>query len=1224
MQVLESGNACEHFRQSRQCNRDMIQEVSPAVLVTELSVGPECLHQPLHSAQIEGRHELGFLPCAGAVQSAEVMCEQFVPLGLRERHVRIEQQRHEVVLSEAGAKTLKVDETNLAVANHYILTLKIAVNETARQRGEMLRDFPEPCAVYVVVHIVSGQAEMARKAVLQEIVLLPLVKRGVEFWLKFRTVRAGVGPGVEYQRLVERALVECATLEPRRIAESPQVQLTGVFHEYHPVFATVEENAWNADSDGFEKVPNFHVVAVLRAFLGVVNENVRFPAGFDPPEFPTGTAFLNCFDKYCHDSKWPVAGSRAMTNAAGLENPDALLYCTATFGVYLMPMIIRAISFACACSIVAAADRTIAESAASFVLADAELTMELVASEPLVESPCAMAFDERGRIFIAENRGYPNTAAPAQGRIALLSDSDGDGRMDRRTTFADGLTFPNGVLPWRGGVIVTCAPDVLFLKDTNDDGVADERRVLLTGFATTGSTQLRVNCPTLGPDGWVYFAAGLSGGEVNGVKMTGDLRWNPDSGAVESVAGRSQYGMSFDAYGNRFICMNRVQAQHVVLDPKWLRRNPQLVFSDTVQNCPELIPNTLMRSTGGAARLYPLSANITTADSHQGFFSAACAVHVWRGGSLPARYDGHVFSCDPTANVVHLDRLESAGGTFSATPFFEKKEFLASRDDWFRPVFLSAGPDGALYICDMTRKVIEHPDYLPEEVRKRTDFETGKSLGRIWRVKGKEKPRKHALAEDLFAKARAGKLDAAAMNEAWNSGDARQRALVLRLWLENRNARDWMPDPSVLAQEPDAAVRFWAALALGEIPEGAPALGVIAAKDAGDRWTRVAVLSSIAGREAEFLGSFFESTEKVGEGTCEVLRMVGHSFPNLTVFEKGDLLLNPGFGLDGLGAAMSSLVLGSLERSGGRFDSTTTSDWLRGMLKGIDAAALDSARPHYERLAFVRLIARQPWPDASPALLALASGGTGELRDATVRALAGFAQPEVAKAVLAPGVWFAASPSHRELLLAELFGNNAHHAGVLDAVEEGRLPASAVNSARRAILLKNKDLRERAEKLLGTGAAPDRQKAFESAKAALALKADAKRGAELFSNACAICHRLEREGHAVGPDLFDIRGQTKENILFHIIVPDAEIAPAFAAYLVTTKDGRTLSGIIASETPMSLTLRGPLAQETVLLRADVTKLDALPTSLMPTGLEQGMSPQDIADLLGFLKGEAAR
>ena len=875
----------------------------------------------------------------------------------------------------------------------------------------------------------------------------------------------------------------------------------------------------------------------------------------------------------------------------------------------------RIFLLACALSLSCFAD------ADKMVLADAELRVELVAAEPLVESPCAMAFDDAGRVFVAENRGYPNTSEPPQGRIALLSDSDGDGRLDKRTTFADGLTFPNGVLPWRGGVIVTCAPDVLFLKDTDADGIADERRVLLTGFATTGSTQLRVNCPTLGPDGWIYFAAGLSGGEVSGVKMTGDLRWNPDSGAVENVAGRSQYGMSFDAFGRRFICMNRVQAQHVVLDPRWLRRNPQLAFSDSVQNCPELVPNTLMRSTAGAARLFPISANITTADSHQGFFSAACAVHVWRGGSLPARYDGHVFSCDPTANVVHIDRLEPAGGTFSATPFFEKKEFLASRDDWFRPVFLTAGPDGALYICDMARKVIEHPDYLPEEVRKRTDFETGKSLGRIWRIKGNAQPRSRSAADELFAKARAGKLDAATMNEAWNAGDAPQRALVLRLWLENANAREWKPDPSVLAQEPDAEVRFVAALALGEIPEGAPALGVIAARDAEDRWTRAAVLSSIAGREAEFLRSFFEGTEKVSEGTCEILKTVGRSFPTLAAMENGITSLNPGFGGDGLGAAMSSLVLGSLERSGSTLDATTASEKLLSLLKGMDKAALDATRPLYERLACIRLIAQRPWPDASPTLLALAAKSDDVLHTAAVRALAGFAQPEVARALLAPGMWAAASPSHRELVLSELIGNPAHFAGLLDAVEDGRLPANAFTATRRAVFAKHATVSQRAEKLLGSATAPDRQKAFEAAKAALALKADATHGRELFRNLCASCHRLEREGHAVGPDLFDIRGQTKENILFHIIVPDAEIAPAFAAYLVTTRDGRTLSGIMASETPTSLTLRGPLAQDSALLRSEVAKVEALPTSLMPAGLEQALSPQHFADLIGYLKGE---
>ena len=135
----------------------------------------------------------------------------------------------------------------------------------------------------------------------------------------------------------------------------------------------------------------------------------------------------------------------------------------------------------------------------------------------LLQSPVALAFDERGRMYVAENRGYPMGPSPGQppaGRIALLEDTDGDGRMDRRTEFVQGLTFPNGVMPWRGGLIVTCAPDVLFVRDTDGDGKADERRVLFTGFATTGSTQLRVSHPSLSSDNWIYLTSGLTGGKV--------------------------------------------------------------------------------------------------------------------------------------------------------------------------------------------------------------------------------------------------------------------------------------------------------------------------------------------------------------------------------------------------------------------------------------------------------------------------------------------------------------------------------------------------------------------------------------------------------------------------------------------------------------------------------------------------------------------------------------
>ena len=211
----------------------------------------------------------------------------------------------------------------------------------------------------------------------------------------------------------------------------------------------------------------------------------------------------------------------------------------------------------------------------------------------------------------------------------------------------------------------------------------------------------------------------------------------------------------------------------------------------------------------------------------------------------------------------------------------------------------------------------------------------------------------------------------------------------------------------------------------------------------------------------------------------------------------------------------------------------------------------------------------------------------------------------------------------KETIIAALASNPAHAGGILDAIESGRLPANSISTIRRGSILKHKDpaIRERAAKLF-EAAGGDRKKAFEDAKAVLTMTPNPPHGREVFRNLCSMCHRLDQEGHAVGPDLFDIRRQPKENILFHIIVPDAEVAPAFAPYIVETKDGRALSGILASETPNSVTLRGPLAQETSVLRSDIRKLEAAPGSLMPNGIETTMSKQDLADLLAYLKGEA--
>ncbi len=776
-----------------------------------------------------------------------------------------------------------------------------------------------------------------------------------------------------------------------------------------------------------------------------------------------------------------------------------------------------------------------ADALKSFLLATPELHIELVAAEPLIESPCAMAFDEKGRLFVAENRGYPSTTAPPQGRIALLTDTDGDGIMDQRTTFAEGLTFPNGVLPWRGGVIVTCAPDVLFLRDTDGDGRADERRMLLTGFDTNGSTQLRVNAPTLGPDGWIWLAAGLSGGAITcpehagrpALKMTGDVRFNPDTLEVENADGRSQYGMSFDEAGRRFICMNRLPVQHVVLSSKSLARNPHLAFSDTVQDCSERTVKTGLRGGGDGVRLFPISRNITTADSHAGSFSAACGIHIWRGGALPERFRGCAFACDPTANLVHVDKLTPRGATFAAEPLLADREFLASRDDWFRPVFLASGPDGALYLADMYRKTIEHPDYLPEEVRKRTDFESGRAMGRIWRVRAEEKT----------------------------------------------------PGTSATSVAAIPNNQLSAVISLGDVKtsDAIESLAKIAAASTGDRWMRAAVLSGIDGREAEF----FRALEPRADAA-----LVARSLLDLRDVDGGEV-------------AQRALGFAT-------------------------AAVADAAATPEQRVVFAQLLARGTWEKASePLRLALASAADDSLRSAAAASLVALDPERATALLLAPGEWQAHGPPLREAILGALISREVCLRGVLAAIESGAVPARGLNPQRRAILLKHKDavIRERAEKLFAVATPDDRQKALEAAKGSLTLKANATHGREVFKTLCATCHRLEREGNAVGPDLFDIRNQPKEIILFHIVVPDAEIAPAFAAYACETKDGRAFAGILASETPVSVTLRQPGGTEETVLRSNVKSLVALPGSLMPPGLDAAMSLEDLADLLAFLKGE---
>lgn len=565
-----------------------------------------------------------------------------------------------------------------------------------------------------------------------------------------------------------------------------------------------------------------------------------------------------------------------------------------------------------------------AESLARFQI-EPGLRIELVAAEPLVKDPVALAFDPEGRMYVVENTGYPTRSEtdPPLGVIALLEDQDRDGVYDTRSVFADGFDFPNGIMCWRGGVLVTNAPAVYFLKDTDGDGVADVREEVLSGFALGGSTQLRVSHPTLGIDNWIYMTNGLSGGDVRVAGAADatavalgsmDLRYHPLTKALEPVAGQAQFGLTFNDRGHRFICSNRKHIEQAVIHPDDLARNPHAALVQTTADIPD---------HGGAAPIFAISDATTTAFAHAGTFTAACGLVVYRGTALTDAHYGNSFTCEPTGNLVHRDILEPSGGSYVARRSAEGVEFLASDDNWSRPVFLANGPDGALYMCDMYRKTIEHPAYLPAEVVEVTDFDAGKGLGRIYRIVAGDAPPTAAEAAKTFAERGLDDLVALLdhpnawhrdtahrlllesggamenLKEAASGGSAQTRAHSLHL-LDAAGALDdalleaalgaddalvaeqairiargrlgaspaLIPAVAGLASHPDSQVRFAAALALGDLDGAdrvAPLYAVLMAA-ADDEWTRSAVLSGVSGVASAFGAALLEGGVPDGNG----------------------------------------------------------------------------------------------------------------------------------------------------------------------------------------------------------------------------------------------------------------------------------------------------------------------------------------------------------------------
>jgi putative membrane-bound dehydrogenase-like protein len=538
-------------------------------------------------------------------------------------------------------------------------------------------------------------------------------------------------------------------------------------------------------------------------------------------------------------------------------------------------------------------------------------------------------------------RGYSESGAEKLGRVRRLSDGDRDGCFERSEIMVEGLRNPTAICCARGGVIVGDAPELLFFADRNGDGVSDERHVLFTGFGAANIQQL-LNNLMWGLDGRLYGASGGNGGEVG----RGDQPWpfplaeglavdkssenlrgrdfviDLRRGTLEATTGGGQFGQTMDDWGNRYVCSNSDHCQQIVLEDRYLARNPWLrsgiarvsIAEDgpaaTIFRASPVeawrVARTEMRIQGRA------KGPIEGGGRASGYFSGATGICFYDGTALPKEYQGNLFVADAGSNLVHRKQLLARGVVNAASRVEQGREFLASTDNWFRPVQLVNAPDGALWVLDMYREVVEHPASLPEPIKRQLDLSSGNDRGRLYRIvrRGEQVPTVRLPGEATSLEELVSFLGHA---NGWHRRTAarllRERGgaetiAIVQKWvaaqpLDEQRVRGWyllrdwgalsvdellvglrgeLPGVRVhalrlaegiddarlqmercrLAHDPDERVRFRAALSLGEFPspEGVEALAHVASSAGESDWLRLAVLCSADTRRPELLEKF--------------------------------------------------------------------------------------------------------------------------------------------------------------------------------------------------------------------------------------------------------------------------------------------------------------------------------------------------------------------------------
>src|SRR5690606_3711667 len=394
-----------------------------------------------------------------------------------------------------------------------------------------------------------------------------------------------------------------------------------------------------------------------------------------------------------------------------------------------------------------------------------DFEVQIYATEPFVKDPIAMTFDEKGNAYVVEMADYPfsdmepNPPGKGNGRIVYLKDNDNDGVVDESIVFVEGISEMTSVMAWKNGLLVTAAPDIFYLEDTDGDGKSDHKEVLYTGFFTNNS-EAQITNLTYAIDNWIYASNHGQAGEITSTRQAdapalsvggSDFRFRLDKQLFERETAPAQFGQTLNDWGHRFMTQNTLHIQQAVMPGRYMHRHEFLPSKKGVENISDhelrmyqVTPAPYWRAERSRRRQEAYDEQGKGQVEHaEGHFTGASGGTVYGGDAFPEGFYGNIFTGEVAGNLVHRDVIvpHKTSPKYVASRAAEEKEseFITSTDSWFRPTSFAVSPDGNLYMVDMYRQHIETPMSIPQDLVAEMDYKQGMDMGRIYRIVPKKK-----------------------------------------------------------------------------------------------------------------------------------------------------------------------------------------------------------------------------------------------------------------------------------------------------------------------------------------------------------------------------------------------------------------------------------------------------------------------------------------------------